>query len=134
MFRVQPESGEPIYRQLVRQIEHAVATGLVEPGEQLPTVREMAEDLVVNPNTVARAYRELEGRGLLRSRRGRGTFVMDRPPELSREARRRRIRPHVERLSTEALLLRLSEDEVVAEVRRAFREADAGGKSEGDVA
>lgn len=134
MFRVQPESGEPLYRQLIRQIEHAVATGLVEPGEKLPTVREMAGELVVNPNTVARAYRELEARGLLSTERGRGTFVVDRPPELSREARREKLRSHVERLVTEALLLRVPPDEVVAQVRREFGEAGTPPRHDGDAA
>ncbi len=70
MFHVQPASGEPLYLQLIRQIKNAIATGALAPGEQLPTVRHLASELVINPNTVARAYRELEHGGLLEECRG----------------------------------------------------------------
>lgn len=74
-FFINSRSGVPIYRQLVQQIKNGIVGGLLEPGDQLPTVREVALDLTVNPNTVARAYRELEMQGLLQSIQGRGTFV-----------------------------------------------------------
>ena len=74
-FIINSRSGVPIYRQLVQQIENGIVGGILSPGEQLPTVREVALQLTVNPNTVARAYRELEYRGLIESTQGRGTFV-----------------------------------------------------------
>ena len=72
---INSRSGVPIYRQLVQQIENGIVGGILSSGEQLPTVREVALQLTVNPNTVARAYRELEYRGLIESTQGRGTFV-----------------------------------------------------------
>ena len=76
-FFINHRSGVPIYKQLVQQIEKGLAGKLLKPGDQLPTVREMALDLTVNPNTVARAYRELEVRGLIVSVQGRGTFIAE---------------------------------------------------------
>lgn len=131
MFRVRPESGEPIYRQLKRQIKHAVATGVLEPGDQLPTVRELAEELVVNPNTVARAYRETRQDGLLESTRGRGTFVSERADELTRDQRRARLRPFLEQAVAEARSLGYGPDELREELERTLRSMEAGG--EGDA-
>ena len=69
----------PIYQQIVNQVKYLVASGRMEPGEELPPIRVLAERLVVNPNTVAQAYRELEREGVVYVRRGQGTFVADRP-------------------------------------------------------
>ncbi|HHX77871.1 MAG TPA: GntR family transcriptional regulator [Firmicutes bacterium] len=74
-FFINHRSGVPIYLQLIQQIEKGMAANILIPGEQLPTVRELALELTINPNTVARAYRELEARGLITSHQGRGTFV-----------------------------------------------------------
>jgi len=74
-LRVNFSSGVPIYVQLMEQIKHAVETGAVRTGEQLPTIRKVAEDLAMNPNTVARAYRELEREGVIEVRHGSGAFV-----------------------------------------------------------
>jgi GntR family transcriptional regulator len=70
-----PSSGVPAYRQLVDQVRHAIETGAVRPGEQLPGTRKVAEDLVMNPNTVAKAYQELEHLGVIEMRKGLGAFV-----------------------------------------------------------
>jgi GntR family transcriptional regulator len=118
MFRVQPGSGEPIYQQLVRQVKHSVATGVLSAGSQLPTVRELAAELVVNPNTVARAYRELERDGVLDSVRGRGTFVRTGPPMLGRAERRRRLRPVLEQVIAEARTLGFADADLVDELER----------------
>src|SRR5213593_2665880 len=76
MFRrLQPDSGLPIYLQLMEQVKHAVETGALRPGEQIPAIRKVAEDLVTNPNTVAKAYRELEHEGIIDLRQGAGAFV-----------------------------------------------------------
>lgn len=112
MFRVRPESGEPIYQQLMRQIQHAVTTGVLKPGTQLPTVRELASQLVINPNTVARAYRELEREGLIESTTGRGTFVKFAPPKLVREERKKRLQPFIDHLISEALTLNFTMEEL----------------------
>ncbi|HLN47250.1 MAG TPA: GntR family transcriptional regulator [Magnetospirillaceae bacterium] len=76
-FHVDDASGVPVYLQLKEQVLHAISRAQLKPGDQLPTVREVAVDLLINPNTVNRAYAELEREGLLRSRRGRGTFVSE---------------------------------------------------------
>ena len=74
-FRLDPGSGVPTYRQLVRQVEQALRLGYLGPGDQLPTVKDVVESLAINPNTVQKAYRELEQRGLAAGRPGQGTFI-----------------------------------------------------------
>src|SRR5215469_14300252 len=76
-LRVNPASGVPLYLQLMEQVKHAVDTGAIRAGEQLPSVRQMAEDLMIKPNTVARAYRELEHEGIIDLKHGSGAFVQD---------------------------------------------------------
>ncbi len=75
LFRTNPSSGVPIYLQLMEQVKHAIETGALRPGEQLPGIRPLAEELVMNPNTVAKAYRELEHQGVIELRHGAGAFV-----------------------------------------------------------
>jgi GntR family transcriptional regulator len=75
VFTVDPRSGVPIYLQLIEQVKRSVAVGALEPGEQLPTVKQLALDLTINPNTVARAYRELERDEVIETAPGRGSFV-----------------------------------------------------------
>ena len=82
-FRLDPRSGVPVYRQLIDQVQGGIASGTLLPGDQLPTVRQVAVDLAINPNTVLRAYRELEIRGVLDTHQGTGTFIAERhiPPD-----------------------------------------------------
>ncbi len=75
IFRIHPGSGVPIYLQLVQQVTHAIETGALRAGDQLPPIRGLAEEVVTNPNTVAKAYRELEYRGVIELRQGLGAFV-----------------------------------------------------------
>ena len=75
LFRVNQSSGIPLYLQLVEQVKHAIAMGALRPGEQLPPIRKVAEELVMNPNTVARAYRELEHAKVIEVKHGSGAFV-----------------------------------------------------------
>jgi GntR family transcriptional regulator len=74
-FRLDPHSGVPVYRQIIDQVQAAIASGTLVRGDQLPTVRQVAVDLEINPNTVLRAYRELEIRSVLETQQGTGTFV-----------------------------------------------------------
>jgi GntR family transcriptional regulator len=75
--RLNPASGIPLYLQLMEQVKHAIETGTIRAGEQLPSVRQMAEDLMINPNTVVRAYRELEHEGIIELRHGAGAFIRE---------------------------------------------------------
>ena len=75
MIRLHPASGVPLYLQLIEQVKHSIETGALRAGEQLPSVRQMAEELVINPNTVARAYRELEHEGIIDLKHGSGAFI-----------------------------------------------------------
>ena len=87
-FTLDLQSGVPVYRQIIDQVQAGVATGALGPGHQLPTVRQVAVDLAINPNTVLRAYRELEIRGVLETQQGTGTFISHRqakPDNLERE-------------------------------------------------
>ena len=77
MFRINPQSGVPMYLQLIEQVRHAIELGALRPGDQLPGMRRLAEQLVMNPNTVAKAYREMEHAGLIALRHGAGAFVVE---------------------------------------------------------
>jgi GntR family transcriptional regulator len=90
-FRLDLHSGVPVYRQLIDQVLGGIAAGVLAPGDQLPTVRQVAVDLSINPNTVARAYRELEIRGVLDTQQGTGTFVSNQPVQQDEVERERRL-------------------------------------------
>ncbi len=88
-FRLDAKSGVPFYRQVIEQVKVGIARGILNPGDQLPTVRQLAVDLSINPNTVIRAYRELEIEGMLETHQGSGTFLSDRKPAIDRLERER---------------------------------------------
>ncbi len=90
-FRLDSHSGVPVYRQLIDQVQGAIASGALRPGNQLPTVRLVAVELAINPNTVMRAYREMEIRRILDTQQGTGTFIADRQAEPSKEERERKL-------------------------------------------
>jgi GntR family transcriptional regulator len=111
-FQINPASRLPIYEQLVRQVREAIARGDLKPDDRLPPVRNLSRDLVINPNTVARAYSELARDGLLSNRPGRGVFVAGTKAELSAEARQQRLFEFLDKFLTEAVHLGFSEKEV----------------------
>jgi GntR family transcriptional regulator len=80
-IKIDPDNNVPIYLQIVHAIKHLVAAGQLSPGQQLPTVRELAADLRINPNTVARSYDQLNGDGVISTQQGRGTYVHERPDQ-----------------------------------------------------
>jgi GntR family transcriptional regulator len=90
-FRLDAHSGVPVYRQLIDQVLAAIATGALRTGDQLPTVRQVAVDLAINPNTVMRAYREMEIRGALDTQQGAGTFIAEQKPPPPRKERDRQL-------------------------------------------
>ena len=87
LMRPNPASGVPIYLQLMEQVKHGIETGALRPGDQLPGIRPLAEELVMNPNTVAKAYRELEHEGVIELRQGAGAFVAAGTPAVRTDLR-----------------------------------------------
>jgi GntR family transcriptional regulator len=120
-FIVNPSSAEPVYEQIIRQVRQAMARGEVRPGDRLPTVRDLAMQLVINPNTIAAAYREMERAGLVSTQRGRGTFVAEINSPLSTAERRRLLQKKVDALLTEAAHLGFSEEECAEMLRAAAK-------------
>src|SRR3954467_6171233 len=113
-FDVDPKSPTPIYAQLDRAIRAAIATGALQPGRQLPTVRQLAVDLAVNANTVAKVYAQLEREGILETRRGVGTFVLDAPtPQVARAHRERELLALTRRFIGDAALLGFTLPELI---------------------
>jgi GntR family transcriptional regulator len=123
-FNINTGSNTPIYKQITDQVRLAVTAGRLAVGEQLPSVRMLAEDLVVNPNTVARAYADLMREGLLESRAGRGVFITRKRKIYSREEGWRRLEPLLDALVGEAMIL----DFTPAELRQSFEETLAKWK------
>src|SRR5579872_5311281 len=96
-FILDPHTGVPAYRQIIDQVLGGIAAGTLRPGDQLPTVRQLAVDLAINPNTVVRAYRELEIREVLSTQQGTGTFITDKEVPKPAEAERQRRAAHLAR-------------------------------------
>ncbi len=113
-FRIEPTSRLAIYRQLSEQIREAIATGRLTSDEKLPSVRELSRTLVVNPNTIARVYTELEREGVLCTRPGLGVFVARPRQDLTKKARQDRLIRSVDGTLTEAVHLGFAADEVTA--------------------
>ena len=131
LLRPNPSSGVPIYLQLMEQVRHAIETGALRPGEQLPSIRPLAEELVVNPNTIAKAYRELEHEGVIELRQGAGAFVSDKAPT-KKDADKLRAAQAAVAGAIEKLRARgVTDDEirrlVEAELSRVYR---SGGRGE----
>jgi GntR family transcriptional regulator len=110
---IDPTSGAPIYLQIVNQVKYVVAAGRLAPGEELPPIRALAEQLLINPNTVARAYLELQRAGVVVKRHGSGTFVADRPPAVSKGQRHKILGERADALLSEARQLGVELDEVI---------------------
>jgi GntR family transcriptional regulator len=113
IIHISPNDGVPIYQQIVNQVKYLVASGRLSAGEELPPIRVLAEKLVVNPNTVARAYRELEAAGLVEKRRTAGTYVSNAGSPLARSERVKILSERIDGLLAEARQLRIGVDEVV---------------------
>ena len=112
------DDGVPIYLQIVNQIKYLVASGRLGQGDELPPIRVLAEQLLINPNTVARAYRELETAGILTKRRGAGTYVSDKGSPLARGERARILEGRVDALLVEAQQLDFDLDELTQLIKK----------------
>lgn len=116
-FRLDLRSGVPVYRQLIDQVRAGIAAGALAAGNQLPTVRQLAVDLAINPNTVLRAYRELELGGLLETQQGMGTFITEKKPQRHHEERARQLSQLVGEFLARAGQAGFTAEELMQELR-----------------
>lgn len=129
-LHVSPEDGLPVYKQIFNQVKYLVASGVLEPGAELPPIRALAEQLLINPNTVARAYRELEHAGIVIKRGTVGTFVSDAPSPFARRERLRVLRQRIDALLADASHMGVSVDELkdLIDQREALMRAERNSK------
>lgn len=120
-IRISTSNGIPIYLQIVQQIKYLVSSGRLEPGAELPPIRVLALQLTVNPNTVARAYRELESAGLTFTKRTAGTFISDQGSPLAKDEQIRILSERADGLLADALQMGISTDDLVELVRNRER-------------
>jgi len=135
IIRIDPNSTVPIFEQIVAEVKAAVARGACAAGEPVPSVRQMATLILVNPNTVARAYRELEREGIVYTRKGLGVFIADDAERLSRTDRTQQVQLRFSELVAEARRAGLSDTQLRDAMRRALNdhhpkpESPEGGKT-----
>jgi len=122
MLQIDFRSGLPIYTQIVNQVQTQIAGGILKPGDQLPTVRALAEELRVNFNTVARAYRILDEARIISTQQGRGTYITEiPPPKITERLRRESLEALTRRYISEAMRLEFSQDEISEIVRNQLK-------------
>jgi GntR family transcriptional regulator len=129
-IRVDPTLPVPIWSQIEEAVRYLVASGRLRPGDVLPSVRDLARDQRVNPNTVAKAYQRLVEAGVLETRRGEGTFVAEHPPAMPPAERARVLREGAMRLATLAVNLGVTRGEAVQSLQAAWPEGEAATKGE----
>ena len=129
-IHINSNDGVPIYLQIVNQVKYLVASDRLSPGEGLPPIRVLAEQLLVNPNTVARAYRELETAGIVTKRRTAGTYVSQQGSRLNREEQQKILTGRVDALLAEARQMGVSIDQVHELIRCRDERMRSGGKQE----
>ncbi|MDR2491323.1 MAG: GntR family transcriptional regulator [Spirochaetaceae bacterium] len=112
-FLLDGSSGVPVYRQLIQQVENAVVSGRMKTGDKLPTIRSLSVELKVNPNTIAKAYNEMEIRGMLKTQVGSGTFISERPPNIENDWKEKKINEALARFLREMSELGLDKDAIV---------------------
>ena len=113
LIHVNPSSGVPIYLQIEAQLKNAIAAGALKPKQPLASVRKLAAELGINPNTVARAYQELEREGVIQTVPGGGTFVAERQSRLLKSEKLRRMQPYARQIAVEGVQMGLSEEEIL---------------------
>jgi GntR family transcriptional regulator len=133
-FTLHPESLVPIYEQIVAQVTFGIASGALEPGTLIPSVRDLAGKLLVHPNTVARAFQELERRGILTAKRGRGMEVTRIAPEVCRERRQEILRGRIRQALREAASSALAAGEIRQLVEEELAQANGWRRSRGNRA
>jgi GntR family transcriptional regulator len=133
LLHINPSSGVPIYLQIENQVKHYIASGALKPGNALPSVRQVAADLRINPNTVARAYQNLERDGVLQTVQGGRTYVAENPTGLLKAERIRRLRPHARQIAVEGTQLRLDPQEIIDLVRQELNSLEEAHERHGDL-
>lgn len=123
-FHLDPKSGVPFYKQIILQVELAIADGRLTSNDQLPTVRSLAVDLKINPNTVARAYNEMEIRGIVHTQQGTGTFISDKKFKLSDVEREQFLEGLVQPFASKALSYGFAYDELCLALKAVMTGAD----------
>ena len=123
-IRISYEDGVPIYRQIVNQIKQLITSGRLTVGSELPPIRKLAQSIVVNPNTVAKAYKELEYQGVIFTKQGAGCFVADKGSPLSESERKRILRDYVQQLVTQAHQLQFSYADIIKELDKQINRED----------
>lgn len=133
ILQIDFRSGLPIYTQIVNQVQSQIATGILKPGDQLPTVRALAEELRVNFNTVARAYRILDEARIISTQQGRGTYITEIPPPNVREKlRRETLEALTQKFISEATRLEFSKSEIRQMVSDQIKALNESGKSDSE--
>ncbi len=122
LFHVDPGSGLPVYRQIMDQVKFYRASGLLAPGEKLPSIRALARDLSVNPTTIVRAYNELRHQGVVKLRHGKGVFLAPLPPGSEGALKEEVLRPLLRDLAAKAAQMGLPPERVCALLRRHWPE------------
>ena len=116
-LQIDERSGVPVYRQIMDQIKYYVAGGTLRPGDQIPSIRELANAMAVNPTTVVKAYSELEGEGIIEKRHGKGAFIAAHAPALSQIDQEIALRRSAKQLAVEATQLQVPSPKVITVVR-----------------
>lgn len=135
LFHVNSSSGVPIYVQIETQVKNAIASGALKKDQPLPSVRKLATELGINPNTAARAYQNLERDGVIVTVPGGGTYVADNVPRFLKSEKLRRLQPYARQIAVEGCQLRLTNEEILQTVREELESlnlkehvASAGGR------
>ncbi|MDX1973647.1 MAG: GntR family transcriptional regulator [Candidatus Sumerlaeia bacterium] len=118
LFQIDLHSTKPVYQQLVDQVKQAIATNRLRAGDRLPPIRDLAAELCINRNTIAKVYSELEREGLLYSRAGQGSFVSDKGTELSNRVRREQLTERIDELLTQARLFSYTQEQIEELIRK----------------
>jgi GntR family transcriptional regulator len=126
-LQIDPQSGLPVYRQMMDQIKYYVASGVLQPGDQLPSIRELAQRLTINPTTVVKAYSELEHGGVIEMRHGKGVFVKEGSVHMSTREREKALRRIARQLAVEAAQMKAPAELVLRIVQEELSNLPEGG-------
>jgi GntR family transcriptional regulator len=129
-FQINPDSGVPVYRQIMEQIKYCVASGLLKPGDQLPSIRELSQQLLINPTTVVKSYTELQHESVLEMRHGKGAFVSGSSVRMTDREREKALRRIARQLVVEAIQMGADADLVLRVVQQEIEDMP-DGQSEG---